>query len=71
MNGPRTKAGLALLKQEAYNSRSFALITAEAIVAIEREATARERGRIHGQVVDILWESDRDAEIVLNIIEAD
>jgi hypothetical protein len=35
---PTTKAGKALLEREAYNSRSFTLITPEAIVAIEREA---------------------------------
>jgi hypothetical protein len=35
---PRTEAGRRLLAREAYNSRSFALITAEAICAIEDEA---------------------------------
>lgn len=34
----RTKAGRALLEREAYNSRSFSLITADAIAAIESEA---------------------------------
>jgi hypothetical protein len=37
---PTTKAGRVLLEQEAYNSRSFPLITVEAIVAIEAEARA-------------------------------
>ncbi len=40
MSEPRTDAGKALLACEAYNSRSFALITAEAILAIEAEARA-------------------------------
>ncbi len=35
---PRTEAGRRLLDREAYNARSFALITAEAIIAIEEEA---------------------------------
>ncbi len=35
---PRTEAGRRLLDREAYNSRSFTLITAEAIIAIEEEA---------------------------------
>jgi hypothetical protein len=35
---PRTDAGKQLLGREAYNSRSFALITPEAIAAIEAEA---------------------------------
>jgi hypothetical protein len=37
---PTTKAGRVLLEQEAYNSRSFPLITVEAILAIEAEARA-------------------------------
>ena len=37
---PTTEAGRALLEREAYNSRSFALITAEDILAIESEARA-------------------------------
>jgi hypothetical protein len=40
---PQTAAGRALLKREALNSRSFALITADAIRAIEREAVTRAR----------------------------
>lgn len=35
---PRTRAGRRLLQQEAFNSRPFALITADAILAIEDEA---------------------------------
>lgn len=38
---PLTAAGRDLLAQEAYNARSFPLITVEAIVAIEREAVER------------------------------
>ena len=37
---PRTRAGWALLGREALNSRSFALINAADIVAIEQEALA-------------------------------
>lgn len=35
---PTTEAGRVMLEREALNSRSFALITAEAIEAIEEEA---------------------------------
>jgi hypothetical protein len=42
---PTTKAGRVLLEQEAYNSRSFPLITVEAIVAIEAEARAASQER--------------------------
>lgn len=35
---PLTAAGKALLRREDFNERSFALITAEAIIAIETEA---------------------------------
>jgi hypothetical protein len=35
---PRTEAGRALLEREAYNSRSFAIVRPEDILAIEREA---------------------------------
>jgi hypothetical protein len=42
---PTTKAGRVLLEQEAYNSRSFPLITVEAIVAIEAEARAASQKR--------------------------
>jgi hypothetical protein len=42
---PSTKAGRVLLEQEAYNSRSFPLITVEAIVAIEAEARAASQER--------------------------
>jgi len=43
MTEPRTVAGRRLLAREAYNSRSFALITADAILAIEAEAAAGPR----------------------------
>lgn len=36
---PTTNAGKALLAREAYNSRAFALITPDAIVAIEQESS--------------------------------
>jgi hypothetical protein len=42
---PTTEAGRVLLEQEAYNSRSFPLITVEAIVAIEAEARAASQER--------------------------
>ncbi len=35
---PSTEAGRALLEQEKYNSRSFTLISAKDIIAIEQEA---------------------------------
>ena len=38
---PRTDAGRKLLDREAYNGRSFALITAADIIAIEDEAALR------------------------------
>ena len=40
---PRTEAGRRLLARESYNSRSFALITVEDILAIEAEAAAGPR----------------------------
>lgn len=40
----------ALLEQESYNSRSFALITPEAITAIEREARAATIAAIRARV---------------------
>ncbi len=39
MTTPRTKAGRALLEREALNSRSFPLITADIICAIEEQAS--------------------------------
>jgi hypothetical protein len=47
---PRTKAGRALLEREAYNERSFPLITAEAIRTIEEEAAALAYDRPSGPV---------------------
>jgi len=40
MSEPRTTAGRELLERESLNSRSFPLITPEAICAIEEEAAA-------------------------------
>lgn len=37
---PSTDAGMDLLSQERYNSRSFALITPEAVIKVEQEAAA-------------------------------
>jgi hypothetical protein len=51
---PTTKAGRVLLEQEAYNSRSFPLITVEAIVAIEAEARAASQER---PPIDVLAEA--------------
>ncbi|HEY6568584.1 MAG TPA: hypothetical protein VI341_13795 [Actinomycetota bacterium] len=53
---PQTTAGRALLKREELNSRSFALITTDAIVAIEREAATRARS---GLDAGLLYEAIR------------
>ena len=45
MSEPTTAAGRELLEMEAYNSRSFPIVTAERILAIETEAAAAERAK--------------------------
>jgi hypothetical protein len=60
MSEPRTKAGRALLEREAYNERSFPLITVEAIRTIEEEA-ALAHDRPQGAHIDrARWESNAD-----------
>ena len=46
MSELRTKAGKRLLAREAYNERSFALITPDAIAAIEAEAARLDARRL-------------------------
>lgn len=56
---PETVAGRALLERESLNSRSFALITPEAIVAIEKDAAHLARLDLMLLVVDCLHRSPR------------
>ena len=61
----RTTAGKRLLANEAMNARSFALITPEAIAAIEAEAEAAERSRatkvrVAAQAVVRTWYGQQD-----------
>src|SRR5690348_116222 len=62
---PRTEAGRALLAREAYNSRSFALITSEAIRAIEDEAAddaKKETAEFYSSLVAEAFENGKAAE---------
>ena len=58
---PRTAAGRALLAREDYNSRSFPLITAEAILAIEAEAATPGESRTLVEALDALEREFLDA----------
>ena len=51
MTQPRTKAGQRLLARERYNSRSFDLIRAEDIRAIEDEAVALDVERLERALI--------------------
>ena len=61
---PDTKAGLALLANEANNSRSFPLITAEAIVAIEDEAYNKALDEVKKRFARLVDQHDDDQNLI-------
>jgi len=61
---PDTKSGLALLEREDENSRSFPLITSEAIVAIEDEAYNAALDEVKGRFARLVDQHDDDQNLI-------